>query len=99
MATAAAAAKAPAKGGPKEINFAWEGKDKAGKTVRGETRGVSENVVQAALRRQVTRGLHGRDLRRHVGQDDHRELEPLGLVHGHQPHAVAAFFDKISFSV
>ena len=31
MATAAAAAK-----GPKEAIFAWEGKDKGGKTVRGE---------------------------------------------------------------
>jgi len=47
MATAAAAAK-----GPKEITFSWEGKDKAGKTVRGEMRATGENMVQAALRRQ-----------------------------------------------
>ncbi len=33
MATAAAA-----KGGPKEFTFVWEGKNKAGKTVRGEMR-------------------------------------------------------------
>jgi type IV pilus assembly protein PilC len=50
MATAAAAA-AAAKG-PKEFTFAWEGKDKAGKTVRGELRAVSEIAVNATLRRQ-----------------------------------------------
>jgi type IV pilus assembly protein PilC len=48
MATAAAAAK----GGPKEFTFLWEGKDKAGKTVRGEMRAAGENMVQASLRRQ-----------------------------------------------
>ena len=48
MATAGAAA---AKG-PKEFNFAWEGKDKAGKIIRGEMRAAGENVVQATLRRQ-----------------------------------------------
>jgi type IV pilus assembly protein PilC len=47
MATAAAV-----KGGPKEITFVWEGKDKAGKTVRGEMRAAGENMVQASLRRQ-----------------------------------------------
>jgi type IV pilus assembly protein PilC len=47
MATAAAA-----KGGPKEFTFVWEGKDKAGKTVRGEMRAAGENMVQASLRRQ-----------------------------------------------
>jgi type IV pilus assembly protein PilC len=47
MATAAAA-----KGGPKEFTFSWEGKDKAGKTVRGEMRAAGENMVQASLRRQ-----------------------------------------------
>ena len=47
MATAAAA-----KAGPKEVTFSWEGKDKAGKTVRGEMRAAGENMVQAALRRQ-----------------------------------------------
>ncbi len=36
----------------KEFVFEWEGKDRNGKQVRGETRAVSENVVQAALRRQ-----------------------------------------------
>jgi type IV pilus assembly protein PilC len=46
MATAAAAK------GPKEFTFLWEGKDKAGKSVRGEMRSAGENMVQAALRRQ-----------------------------------------------
>ncbi|MCX7962612.1 MAG: type II secretion system F family protein [Burkholderiales bacterium] len=46
MATAAAAAK------PKEFVFSWEGKDRAGKTVRGELRAAGANVVQATLRRQ-----------------------------------------------
>src|SRR5688572_19165027 len=48
MATAAAAAKV----GPKELTFAWEGKDKAGKTIRGELRAVSEAAANATLRRQ-----------------------------------------------
>jgi len=47
MATAAAAAAKP-----KEFTFSWEGKDKAGKVVRGEVRAAGENVVQATLRRQ-----------------------------------------------
>ena len=50
MATAAAAP-AAAKG-PKEFQFSWEGKDKAGKVVRGEIRAVSETAVNATLRRQ-----------------------------------------------
>ncbi|HZE60664.1 MAG TPA: type II secretion system F family protein [Burkholderiales bacterium] len=49
MATATATAAAK---GPKEFSFAWEGKDKAGKTVRGEVRAVSESAVNATLRRQ-----------------------------------------------
>ena len=49
MATAAAA---PIAKGPKEFVFAWEGKDKAGKTIRGELRAVSETAVNATLRRQ-----------------------------------------------
>jgi len=43
MATAAAV---------KESTFSWEGKDKAGKTVRGEMRAVGQNMVEASLRRQ-----------------------------------------------
>jgi type IV pilus assembly protein PilC len=47
MATAAAA-----KSGSTDITFAWEGKDKAGKTVRGEMRAAGKNMVEASLRRQ-----------------------------------------------
>ena len=47
MATAAAAVK-----GPRELTFSWEGKDKAGKTIRGELRAASEAAVNATLRRQ-----------------------------------------------
>src|ERR1041384_3283308 len=47
MATAVAAAK-----GPKDFVYSWEGKDKGGKTVRGEIRAVSESAVNATLRRQ-----------------------------------------------
>ncbi|MFK7965061.1 MAG: type II secretion system F family protein [Burkholderiaceae bacterium] len=36
----------------KEFTWAWEGRDRAGKTIRGETRAATEVVVQAALRRQ-----------------------------------------------
>jgi type IV pilus assembly protein PilC len=35
-----------------EFVFEWEGRDRNGKTVRGETRAAGENQVQAALRRQ-----------------------------------------------
>ena len=46
MATAAAAAKVT------EVVWEWEGKDRNGKVVRGETRAAGENQVMAALRRQ-----------------------------------------------
>jgi type IV pilus assembly protein PilC len=36
----------------KQYNFAWSGKDKSGKVVRGELRAGGENVVLAQLRRQ-----------------------------------------------
>lgn len=36
----------------KDFVFDWEGKDRNGKVVRGETRAASENQVQASLRRQ-----------------------------------------------
>ena len=39
------AGKANAKEGPKEINFSWEGKNKAGKVVRGDIRAASESVA------------------------------------------------------
>ena len=51
MATAAAAG--VTKGtASKDITFQWEGKDKTGKTVRGDIRATSESVVNATLRRQ-----------------------------------------------
>ncbi len=37
---------------PKDFVFEWEGKDRNGKQVRGETRAVGENQVLAAMRRQ-----------------------------------------------
>jgi len=37
---------------PKESDFSWEGKNKAGKAVRGEIRAASEAAANAALRRQ-----------------------------------------------
>ncbi len=38
--------------GPKEFIFAWEGKDKAGRVVRGEIRASGEAAVNHTLRRQ-----------------------------------------------
>ena len=63
MATAAAAVK----GGPKEITFSWEGKDKAGKTVRGEMRALGQNMVEAALRRQGIMGAKVKKQKRRSG--------------------------------
>ena len=48
MATAVVAAK----GGPKELTFLWEGRDKSGKAVRGEMRAHGVALVNATLRRQ-----------------------------------------------
>jgi type IV pilus assembly protein PilC len=45
MATAAAAKF-------KELNYQWEGRDKSGKTIRGEMRAGGEAVVNVTLRRQ-----------------------------------------------
>ena len=49
MATASATA---TRGATKEVIFEWEGKDKNGKTVRGEIRAGGTAMVQASLRRQ-----------------------------------------------
>lgn len=48
----ATAGKAQKRDVPKESSFIWEGKNKAGKPVRGEMLAPSEAVVQASLRRQ-----------------------------------------------
>src|SRR5690242_4476210 len=50
MATTTARAAAGAQ--IKEFVFAWEGKDKTGKTVRGEMRAGGETIVNVTLRRQ-----------------------------------------------
>ena len=49
MATVASAKDTKA---AKVYNFAWEGKDKSGKLVKGEMRASGENIVTATLRRQ-----------------------------------------------
>jgi type IV pilus assembly protein PilC len=51
MAIASASARRP-QDGVKESLFIWEGKDKAGKVVRGEMRAASDSVVKSSLRRQ-----------------------------------------------
>lgn len=48
MATAAG----KSTGTVKEMVFSWEGKDKSGKTVKGELRAGSETIVNVTLRRQ-----------------------------------------------
>ncbi len=51
MATTSATPSAPAPA-IREFTFEWEGKDRQGKAVRGETRAAGENQLQASLRRQ-----------------------------------------------
>ena len=46
------AATATANKKPKEVSFSWEGKDKAGKIVKGEMRAAGTVVVSSMLRRQ-----------------------------------------------
>ena len=48
----ASASRAQRQTGPKESLYNWEGKDKAGKLVRGETRANGDAMVRAMLRRQ-----------------------------------------------
>ena len=49
---ATAAGKISTGSGVKESVYAWEGKDKSGKTVKGEMRAGGEAIVSATLRRQ-----------------------------------------------
>ena len=44
--------KRPARDAAKEYNFLWEGRDRTGKTVRGEMRAGGTAVVSSSLRRQ-----------------------------------------------
>ena len=52
MATTSAPARRAPDAQVKEHIFAWEGKDKTGKTVRGEMRAGGETIVNVTLRRQ-----------------------------------------------
>ena len=51
-----------------EFVFEWEGRDRNGKSVRGETRAAGENQVQAALRRQGVTPLKVKKRRMRSGQ-------------------------------
>ena len=46
------AAPAPRRAQPRDQTFMWEGRDRAGKTVRGEVRASSQAILQSSLRRQ-----------------------------------------------
>jgi len=48
----AAVAKKPTSSDAKQFNYAWTGKDKAGKIIKGETRAPGEAAVTSNLRRQ-----------------------------------------------
>jgi type IV pilus assembly protein PilC len=51
-ATKASSTKQVAKKSERRHTFAWEGKDKAGKVVRGESIGADQQVVKAQIRKQ-----------------------------------------------
>jgi type IV pilus assembly protein PilC len=51
-----------------EFVFEWEGRDRNGKSVRGETRAAGENQVQASLRRQGVTPIKVRKRRMRSGQ-------------------------------
>src|SRR5260370_780933 len=96
MATAAAAV--AVKGGPKESTFSWEGKDKAGKVIRGELRAVSETAVNATLRRQgiivqkvkKQRKKSGGSVSKKDSSLFTRQLPPLIQARLPPPHCVAS---------
>jgi len=54
----------------KESAFLWEGKNKDGKTVRGEMRAASESVVQTTLRRQGVTNSKVKKVRFKTGGSD-----------------------------
>lgn len=47
----------------KEISYAWEGKDRCGKIIKGEIRAASTEIVTSMLRRQGIRTTHIRKIR------------------------------------
>ena len=49
---ATAPPKRPLKSAPPEFTFIWEGKDRAGKLIKGEMRSSGESMVQSSLRRK-----------------------------------------------
>ncbi|MFZ2973430.1 MAG: type II secretion system F family protein [Ferribacterium limneticum] len=51
----------------KENTFLWEGKNKDGKTVRGEMRAASDSVVQTTLRRQGITSIKAKKVRFKTG--------------------------------
>ena len=65
---------APRAAAPKEHTFAWEGRDRAGKVIRGEMRASGPAIVQTTLRRQgisVTKTTRRRPKRgRRIGEKD-----------------------------
>ena len=84
----------------------------ATRTPSASSRAISAGSVGRQLDRrprpepQIARVLRAIDqpvgavdlqLRGHVGEDDDGELEPFRLVHGHQPHAVAALLENRRF--
>lgn len=75
MATEKAKAKAKPSAS-KEFVFEWEGRDRAGKQVRGEIRAAGENQVQAALRRQGVIPLKVKKRRTSAG----RPIKPKDLA-------------------
>ncbi|HEY9445969.1 MAG TPA: type II secretion system F family protein [Burkholderiales bacterium] len=64
MATATAAAK---RAEVKEFSYSWVGRDKSGKTVRGELRATGEAQVNATLRRQGIKVVDVKKQRRRGG--------------------------------
>ena len=60
----------------KDFVFEWEGKDRNGKQVRGETRAVGENQVQAMLRRQGVMPTKVKKRRMRAG----RSIKPKDLA-------------------
>lgn len=51
-----------------EVVYAWEGRDRSGKRIRGDMRAHGENQVKSALRRQGTTPIQIKRRRRHLGK-------------------------------